>query len=276
MSSQIPLDIIGGYARSEFPEFNAEETENLYVENLSDGTMALFPRPGLKKIKKITVDSGGRAEYQFGDSFFVVIKDSVYRVDTSLNSSFLGNLDTEEGFVGIADNGLEVIFVDGVGGWIFDKATENFTPITDPGFPTAPESVVVLGGRFVTNFGGTEKMGFSDINDGTSWPALNFFSMEPYPDIVVGMATLNGRLFVMGQKSTITYYLSGNANLPFTKDAPAAEYGASSIGSIKQSLGYVCWLSKTDSGVSSLLLSTGDQPKSVSTEAIESEYEKYS
>lgn len=275
MSTMTPLNIVGGYGKSEFPEFNAEETVNMYVESLDDETTALFPTPGLKEEIKIAADGGGRAEYQFGEEFFAVIKDGVYRVDSSLNASFVGNLDTEVGHVGISDNATQVIFVDGVSGWIFDSATLNFTKITDPGFPTSPQAVTILGGRFLVNFGGTEKIGFSDINDGTSWPALNFFSMEPYPDTVVGLATLNGRLFVMGKKSTITYYLSGNANLPYTKDAPAHEFGASSIGAIEQGLGVLCWLSKTENGVSSVLLTTGGDPISVSTEAINAEFEKY-
>ncbi len=275
MTQLAPLDIVGGYGKSEFPEFNPEETINMYVETKDDGTKALFPTPGLEQIKKVFVEGGGRALYQFGDIFFAVIKDVVFKIDSSLNPSSTGSLDTEEGHVGISDNGSEVIFVDGVGGWIWDLATENFIQITDPGFPTAPQSATVLGGRFIVNFGDSEKMGFSDINDGTSWPALNFFSMEPYPDKVVGLSTLNGRLFVMGKKSTITYYLSGNANLPYTKDAPAHEFGASSIGAIEQGLGVLCWLSKTENGVSSVLLTTGGDPISVSTEAIDAEFESY-
>mgnify|MGYP000439100407 CR=1 FL=1 len=46
MKNAQELDIIGGYGKSEFPEFNPEETINLYVESTSDGSKALFPTPG--------------------------------------------------------------------------------------------------------------------------------------------------------------------------------------------------------------------------------------
>ena len=286
------FDIIGGTEKSEYTEFNPNLTVNMF--QVSDVTAffkkALYATPGLNASFGQTFlvggeNTGGRALWVFNDAIYAVIKDTVYRVTGSivdnqlkLTHSQIGTLLTESGHVGIENNNTQVMFVDGIGGWIYDTTTGNFTKITDVNFPIGTSDVTVLANRFVVNQGETDVSFYSVLGDGLSWtdPGFgNFFSLDSYADVIVGYEVLNGKMFILGQTSTELFYASGGSVLPYRSQKPTFEFGCAAVGSIAKAFGFLVWLSNTENGVGGIVATTGGTPQPISNDAINREIDSY-
>jgi hypothetical protein len=236
---------------------------------------ALFPTPGLELVRSISSEGVGRKTFAFKDVTFFVVGQNIYVMDVLLNASFIGSISTSTGHVGIARLNNKIAFCDGVGYWVYDVNSSIFSQITAPFVPTAPQDIAVLAGRVVVLEKDTNILYFSDLNDASTFDALNKFEMKPYSDIGVGLSVLGGHLYVMGQNFTATYYDSGSYPLPYRQDAIPVEFGCAAIGSISSDLGYVAWLSRNSNGVSSIMMSDGGRVEPVSTQAIDKEIEGY-
>lgn len=281
----VPFDIVGGYSKEEYVEFNPEQTVNMFVVNdpMGRNSKALYPTPGLKLDDGLDltdqIKGGGRATFYFKNIGYVVIKTDIFEiVETSLGLSGIkiGELRTEFGHVGIAAVGDEIMFVDGVDGWIFNLRTKNFTQILAADFPTEPLDVDVLADRFVVVQKDTQFTYFSEALDGTSWNALlNRISMPFYPDTNTAIGTLNGRMYIMGTFSTQPWYNAGAAVVPYRPIEPALEFGCAAVSSVDSAFGILVWLSRTDQGVGSVVATTGGNPQAISTQAIDTEFQKY-
>lgn len=276
MARNIPFDIIGSFDKSFAVEFDPQELVNCFVDTDPQGKngKAIYYTPGLnlKAGAQIQTDKKGRRLYKFNNFFYWVVGSKIYRVDSSLNANFLGDINTESGYVGITDNGKEVIFVDGTGGWLWNTQTSSFTQISHVGFPSNPTDVGILGGRFVVNDAGSNVLAYSGIRDGTDWNALDEFAIGE--DEVVGIHALNDRLFIMGKKNTYLWYDAGDPVLPF-RPVNTVPYGCAAVGSIYESFGFLMWLSRDDDGVSSVVMTTGTQPQPVSNKPILTEFNRY-
>jgi len=283
------FDIIGGTEKSEYSIFSPQLIVNMFMVFHSEGLQkkALFPTEGLSLDNGLIFNVGGenrgvRQTYYFNEIMFVIIKDTIFRVTANyINSkptfshSIIGVIDTQTGYVGIADNGTQIIFVDGIKGYLYDSISDNFSVITSPGFPTSPTDIAILGNRFIANKGETKESFFSAQGDGLSWGLNDFFSMTSYPDIVVAYSTLNGQLYVMGRKSTEIWYEVSSPTLPYRPQKPTLEFGCSAIGSVAIGFGMMIWLSRTNRGVGSILMTTGSNPVPISNEAIDTMLDTY-
>jgi len=285
MPKKIEFDIIDGYSKEEHGELDPQETINWFYVQSANGKKALFPTPGLSlntgtDLSNI-IDGGGRLFYNFKENeAFAVIKDRVFIVNITtqgISAAEIGEINTEKGYVGVADNGKEVLFVDGVNGWVYDSEVGNFSKVTDPNFPSQPVDVTILANRFIVQKGEDKLWFYSNSGSATIWNVLNFNSFDnSTPDVNVSCATLNKRLFIMGEKSTEPWYVSGAPIDPYRPSDPAFEFGCASAGSVVSAFGVLVWLSKTKDGVSSVVATTGGQPQPISTQSIETEFEKYS
>lgn len=286
-------DIIGsGSKKAEYSEFNPSLTVNLFQVNDSTAFFkkALFPTPGLSIDDGIIFNIGGennigRRLHLFKNKVYAVIKDQVYLITGSvvngeikLTHAVIGNINTQVGYVGIAHNNTQIMLVDGVDGWIFDVTTSSFSKIVDPNFPTKPSDVVTLANRFITNQGESNISYYSAQGDGTTWfdPGTfgNFFPMGSEPDIVVGYATLNGKLLVFGQDSTESWFPTQGTQA-FKQQLPSIEAGCVAPGTIAKAFGVLVWLSKTTNGTGSILATTGGEPKPISDNTLERVIDSY-
>lgn len=284
------FDIIGGTEKSEYSEFTPQSITNMFFTQNAEAIQrkALFPREGLSIDKGLKFNiggsnKGGRASYYLDDKMFQVVKDTIFMVTADYNEEglplfnhfVLGTLNTETGPVGIADNNQQIIFVDGVNGYLYDLTTGNFGVITSPGFPTSPSTVAVLGNRFIVNKGETKESYYSAQGNGLSWGANDFFSMDLISDIVVAYATLNGRLYVMGQRSTEVWYVVRSPTLPFRPQKPAIEYGCNALGAVAVGFDMIVWLSRTNYGIGGIRKISGqDLSAQISNESIDTIIDK--
>lgn len=172
-------DIVGSYDNQRVSTISAERTINMFEYLDPDGKRpkVLLSTSGLENanlnLPGVSSNAGSRASMVFKDAFYEVYGNRVYRTTgttDNLITTFIGELTpSQEGYVGIDANNFQVIFVDGLGGWIWDTNANTFEPITDTGFPTRPIDVCYLDGFFIVANGETNQFQLSLINNGMVW-----------------------------------------------------------------------------------------------------------
>jgi hypothetical protein len=128
----VPLFGLGNQGRS--VNVNAQKRLNLYVHINDDPEkhiLTLHGTPGLVSF----VDFGAfpsRGWHQVGNFNYIVNRDKLYRVANDGTFSTIGTLLTDAGRVDIADNGNQIMVVDGPNGYIYlsDPQTQTISSIT--------------------------------------------------------------------------------------------------------------------------------------------------
>lgn len=232
---QIPLFGLGMAAKS--PYVTAKTLQNLYAEQRPAGeksVLVAYGTPGLN----LFVDFGatpprGALEFPKNDVAYVVHRGTLWEVNNAGVMTSRGALGTTSGRVSMEHNGVQVMIVDGTYGYIYNTSTTAFTQIVDADFPANPTTVTYLGRRFVVSFSGSGRYYWSDIDDGTSWQALNFASAETNPDPLMCVYASNGQLVLPGTQTTEFAGLSGVADPAYTPlQGSATEWGLAARWSI--------------------------------------------
>lgn len=245
---------------------------NLYPEINALGTgkerevASLVPTPGLRLLATIgTGPIRGQWTASNGD-LFVVSYNQVYKVASDWTSTLIGSLNTSSGPVSIADNGLQLVVVDGADAWSWDFDAETFTELTD--WP--PTSMVTFqDGYFLFVIDGTQTFGISGLNDIT-FDALDVGSVEGSPDDLNAIVSVNQNVVLFGPQSAEVYYNSGDADFPFARmQGAVSNVGCSAPFSIGKLEGSLFWLGGDKNGSGIVYKTEGYQAKRISTPAIE-------
>ncbi len=222
----MPIDnfeIVGSYNNQRFPNIDAERSINLfeYIDPKAKKPRSLLSTSGLLNTGILfpAAIGGFRGEFVLANIDgtlyeYLVIGQDIYRRDVNniivhLNSGTgpfgpLGPLDTLTGFIGIDannnPNGPQILFVDGKKGYVWDTATEVFTPdlhAVDPNFPLLPIDVCFLDGFLVVAAGNTNTFQLSALNNVYSWGLV---SISFTGDSGTNILTLGGATgFITGQ-----------------------------------------------------------------------------
>lgn len=203
-------DFVGSYDNQRISTINAERSVNLfeYIDINGKRPKSLISTSGLvDSTLDFSPETGGsRATFVFNDGIYQVFGESVFLITGtvgSLTKSLLGTLVTASGYVGIDANQYQVIFVDGVEGYIWDINATTFAQITDTGFPANPIDVCYLDGFFLVAAGGTNNFYLSLINQGMVWSGGSAtFTADATTDILT-LSTSNAN-FQTGVPVTFT------------------------------------------------------------------------
>jgi hypothetical protein len=170
-------DIVGSYNNQRVSSIDAERSVNLfeYIDPLGKKPKTLINTSGLLNAGIVFSGATGgfRAQFVFQNVEYNVIGGTIFRVDENDAVSQIGNLNTISGYVGIDANTFQIIFVDGMDGYIWDTKSNVFTIITDPAFPPNPIDTCYLDGFFVVASGGTNNFQLSMFNQGLIWGVDN-------------------------------------------------------------------------------------------------------
>jgi len=266
------IPFLGGAYEGRSKSINAQQSINLFpVYDKFEGkeVIAMYGTPGLIEF----VNTGGtivRGLHIMGDYMYAVVDDTVYEITTAGDATSLGVITTSTGHVSMADNGTQLIIVDGTAnGHIV--TTGALADITDSDF-TAAASVVFFDGFFVVNESDTGRIWISASYDGTNWDALDFATAEAAPDNLVGIGTTRQNLWLFGSLSTEVYYNSGHPDFPFQRVPGAVlDIGCASIGSIIEIDGRVYWFTHKKT----VARNNGYQYEIISPEAINYQISTY-
>jgi hypothetical protein len=197
-------ELVGSYNNQRFPNIDAERSINLfeYIDAKGKKPNSLISTSGILNTGFTFPGSaptdGFRAEFVLNGFEYYVIGPNIYRRDSNDVISKLNPipLRTSSGYVGVDANnnanGSQILFVDGVAGYIWDTGSNNFTydirgrftgvtgiAATDGGFPFSPIDVCFLDGFLVVANAGNQALQIPDntfqlsaFNNAYSWTEI--------------------------------------------------------------------------------------------------------
>ena len=224
-----------------------------------------------------------RGTYTGSDGhLYVVVGNQLSYVKADGTAQNLGILLSSTGMVSMADNGIQLMIVDGASGYIFDSsATPQLQAISDVNF-SGGRQVVFQDGYFLVVTPGTQILQWSNLNDGTTWDPLDNNAAMGSADKLVGLVSDHNQIWLFGEQTTEIYYDTGGANTDATNQTfqriPGAfiEIGCASAFSIAKLNNSVLWLGAGAAGQGIVWkASQGYQPTRISNHAVELAMQSY-
>lgn len=226
---RITIPLLGPDGRSRTTQVNVQETLNFMTATVGMGgksPLVLETVPGLVELGQI--GDGPCRTPQFvqwihptdrTNDTYAVFGTSVVRIST-LGISVIGAIPLQITAVRVARGRTHLLFVDGRQGYTYDGTT--FATIADLDFPGItrepgfePTHAIYLDGFFIVNDARTDSFFLSDIEDPTSWNALEFDVAGVAPDRALAVAATESDLWIIGDETSQAYYNSGNATFPY-------------------------------------------------------------
>lgn len=192
-----------------------ERLVNGYLEQAPQGkeTAPVVGTPGL--VLETTCGLGpvrAMQESANGELYYVVSGNELYSVDSLSVATLLGG-GLPSGLVTMDVDGTNVVISAGGQVWVWDGAT--FAQVTDLDLPTV-SALCRTDNLYVLFEADTDIAVSSDLNDPTSYNALNFASAEWKPDIGVAPIEQGGTLYLFGKRTLQALYYDGGTGFPFS------------------------------------------------------------
>ena len=153
---------------------------------------------------------GGRAFAATATKLYEIFSNGLF---TDLGDVYLS------GTVSTADNGNQLVLVDGVRGFYYDLTKNETKQITADGFYPA-NTVTYQDGYFIFDRKETGQFFVSNLLDVTFDP-LDFATAEGQPDNLVAVLSDHREVFMFGTETTEVWYNSGAADFPFERNQGA-------------------------------------------------------
>ena len=259
-------NFIGPSYTSRAGRFDREKTINMYLELAQNPEqsgkggqpLALLSFPGLDLLWNL--GSGPiRLTYVASDNYslYVVSGNQVYLIkETSFGvystPLLLGTISTSTGYVCAADNGQQVLIVDGINGGGYyspiSSTSPTLTQINSPNFYPA-DTVAFQDGYFILNQSGTSYYFISDLYSVNFLP-LNEANKSGNSDLIVGLICNNRQLYLMGKSTIETWWDAGQSgSTPFARqDGQFVQIGCIAPGTIQKIFNTFMWLGGSAEG----------------------------
>lgn len=146
------------------------------------------------------------------------------------------------GVVSMATNGRQILIVNGSQGYAYSAGTGLVT-ITDPDFLPS-YTCDYISGYFIVAQVGTGTWAVSEIDDATSWNALNRGNAESSPDGIQAIKRFNGEVHIFGENSREVWYNAANPTAcPFSPNQGAqVDRGTIAKYSVASDVHSIYWL----------------------------------
>ena len=264
--------------------FDAERCVNLYPERAQrtgnpKSSMALVGRPGYSLFA--TVNSPIRAIWGGNNRLFAVGGTHFYEFNTN------GTVHTDYGaMAGSSGIGPCQVMSNGNQLLVMDPSVTHGGSINGSIFnanPGGPNMVSVFNGGALAFMDGfyiainsssglsyPNQVNVSNLLDGTTWNSLNFIQRTGAADLLWQLETLQGQLWMFGQKSIEVWYDAGNPTFPFARIQGATiNLGLLAQFSVVKFYNTLCWLGADDHGYAAVYMASGLSPVKISTPAVE-------
>ncbi len=253
--------------RSRSPQLSNATLLNYLVEAQPKEAKSQVPLFGCAGIDAFATTSGMpcRGMIQFQNTAWGVFGDTLWRIDdngfTQNSGSGIGGTNP----VGISENGLQIIIVNGQKGWTYDP-TAGLEVITDSAFYPS-RTVDFFDGYFVLERRDTNQFYWSEPYNGRSYIGTAFATAEAQPGEVQAVIQNIQFLYVFSSTHIELWYDAGTAGaVPFQRYAGGViPYGTLSPYSILRQDGSLFFLGRD--GIFYRL--QANQPTRISTHAIE-------
>ena len=275
---------IGPAYQSRAQRFDAQRLVNYYIEMDETGAgkggepAVLIGTPGMRYIQSIGTGPI-RAVYTLSNQpvCYVVSGNEVYQLSgaQSIPIQMVGNLTTSSGPVAVADNGIQVMFVDGSNGYYVEIGQTTLNTINDPNFYPA-DTVTFQDGYFILNRTGTPYFFISDLYSIDFLPQ-NQAAKTGNSDILIAVISNNRQLYLLGAKTTEIWYNTGASGItPFQRqDGRFSQVGCAAPASIAVLGESFFWLGSNAQGGGIVYALDNAMPSRVSNHAIEYIIQQY-
>ena len=267
-----PIQLFGLGINSTSINITRQTRLNIYLENIMDGEKSAMVAKGTPGLTLFTDfgDTPARCIHVLGDYSYIVHRGTFSQVNNAGVRTSKGSLGSTTGRVSVADNGTQIILVDGTLGYIYNINTDVFAQITSAGFPGA-DTVSFTDGYFVVNKPATGQFYISKLYDGLTWNALDFATAEYNPDKLIGVTVDHGAIILHGDFTTETWVNTGALDFPFSRVQGAViEYGLAARWSVAKFEQSIIWLAKNRLGETQIIRFAGPAPLKISTPDLES------
>lgn len=252
--------LVNMYAQKETPE--AKDVASLIR---CPGTVTAIDTGSKVPIRGAWTASNGASFVVAGDKLLLVNETAVLTSWT---------LDSSSGDVTMRDNGIQLLLVDGVAGYIVTLATNTFAKIADADFPNGARYAAYIDTYFIVAMTGTQQFFISGQQDGTAWAALDFFAAEGSPDIVRSLIENHRELWLFGARSIEVWSSTTDSSFPFQR-ASFIEQGCAAGSSVAKMDNSVFWLGANDQGNGIVYRGNGYSPLRISHHAMEYQIAQY-
>lgn len=249
---------------------DAQQTLNLFAEHIEDNNVTtktyLRPTPGLTQFS--TAGAGPiRALFKASNDVVLCVSGTgIYRLDGAVCTQ-IGTLTTGGGTICMADNGTDVLIVDGTSnGLVYNLSTGSLTTLA---LPAPCDGAVCIDSYFVLKATDDRQFYVSDVAS-TIFDVLNVAAAEGAPDPIQSIRAAGRELWIFGTETTEVWATSGGAGFPFVRlDGIFLEQGTAAPQSPTVLAGAVYWLGRGADGQGIVWRSNGYVPERISTHAIE-------
>jgi hypothetical protein len=267
---------IGQTYSARSPVIDVQECINLYPEfedANSKERVVFIGTPGLSYFTKGTNNLPNRGIYTTSTGRMFSVNGNSLDEIINATATARGDLFTTTGYCKMADNGQQLMLVDGVHSYLLDLSTNEWhTHSTDSQLPTNCSHVVFLDGVFVVN----EQTKFqynllwSNLYDGLTWTGTDVATPEGSPDKLLSIETANNNLWLIGPLSTEVFYDTGFNGVNFARIQGAlTNIGTSAQYSVVTNGNTVYWLGANTQGINTVWAANSFTPQRISTHAIE-------
>lgn len=277
---RVRIPFTGQHEKGESTFSDAQRCVNWYPRR-KNNRIELYGTPGLESWVDLGTNKPIRALLPSdNDEFlFAVSGNKFFRISQGGTAAEIGagTIITSDGLVGIATNGLDVTFVDGPNGYVYDVALATLTKITDADFPGGTH-IIFIDGFYFVNDPDSNQFHQSTINDGSSWPG-NFDSAGSTPSNIVAMIADHEDAWVFKERAAEIWYRPSGTLTGFiltTNRGAFIEQGIVAAQSVAIGNNAVYWLGKDKEGHGQVFQATAKNPRVVSTPEIEFQIDSYS
>ena len=268
---QIPL--FGSGIKSYSPVISAQRRLNVFYDQRVDsevnsviirgtpGWLAAFTLPTFPIRGWLTANN----------TLYVVAGSVLYSVTKFGVPTARGTLSVATlGYVSLADNGVQLIIVDGVGGYTLTYSGNTFAVISDGSFPNGAATVAFIDGRFLCNLPNTKQCYISALYDGTTWTPAVYFSKENTSDYLIAQDVFNGIIVLWGSASIEFWQDVGASPNPFARINGASQnWGLAAVWGRAQINNTIIFLGQNPQGSVQVMILNGYVPNRVSTSDVE-------
>lgn len=255
------------------PNVDIQRSLNLFLERHEVGggknneVFHLRSRPKLV-LAGTAGDGPGRGGFTAsGGRSFCVSGDELYEISTPSSPVLMGTLSTSSGTVHMADNGVQLLVVDGTTGYVLTLATNAFLAITDTDFPAATfcafldQCILVIDGV-------SGRVYFSALSDASDWNGLDFATAEGYPDNTTALLVDHRQVILAGTETTEVWQNDGTS--PFSRvEGAFMEEGIGAPHTLRKIDNSFLWVGKNANGQGIVFRAQGYVPQRISTFALE-------
>lgn len=293
------------YDKQRFGQYNPQDCANWYMveDETGKAQKALYPTMGRAHIRylnenRLIFGSEPRAIFRSIDYVYIVVGSQVYQLDKFFNLFHLINPDFDQTVGDLSfdylptvqetepTNEFNAVFVgiaNGINFFVIDERNKSFTTVTDIFTPAEPLNVVAFGNRFAVSGRNSTEFRLTQINLGSTFDASMVFHIDGQAVFaqeiapIRRMAVLKSQLYIFtdfatgiwGNTPSSVFTGSGNVSFPWKRNTSYSwDYGIANPSSLDIGFGMMTFLAQNREGTVSFMASTGQQPYSITTQAI--------